>query len=149
MFDFSLGNSFYCDLAYLQVFRTIWTQALAEEFDIETPPPTQVSAHTDVATLTQEPEQNRLRLALQGLAAVHGGADLLFLAPIERIDQSPSPTGRATARQIQLTLRGADREAIQLDKTYLAELSDKLTTAARRRLQHIKAQGGFAQATEF
>ncbi|MEM9526259.1 MAG: methylmalonyl-CoA mutase family protein, partial [Bacteroidota bacterium] len=148
-FAFSVGTSFYGDVAKLRVFRGLWTQALAEEFGLETPPPTQISAHTDVATLTQGPEQNRLQLALQGLAAVHGGADLLFLAPIERVDQPPSPVGRETARRLQLQLRGAGLGAIPLDETYLAALSDKLSIAAQRRLQHIKAQGGFAQATEF
>lgn len=148
-FAFTVGTSFHSDVAKLRVFRALWTEALAEEFGLAAPPATQVSAHTDLATLTQDPAQNRLQLALQGLAAVHGGADLLFLAPVERADLPPSQGGRETARQLQVNLQGADLASPPLDEEYLSALSDKLSAAARSRLQNIKAQGGFAQATNF
>lgn len=148
-FAFSVGTSYYGDVAKLQVFRKLWAQALAEEFDIDNPTPTQISAHTDIATLRQDADQNRLKLAIQGLAAIHGGADLLFLAPVKGVDQRPSAAGRETARQLQLNLQGADLSSIRMDEEYLTALSDKLTSAAQRRLHHIKAQGGFAQATDF
>ncbi|MEL7160631.1 MAG: methylmalonyl-CoA mutase family protein [Bacteroidota bacterium] len=146
-FAVTVGASFYGDVAKLRVLRTLWAEALGE-LGITDPPPTQISAHTDLATLNSDADENRLRLATQTLAAKLGAADLLFLAPVEGIDQPPTTVGRQTARQLQARIFPANTQHLH-DESYLNELTAGLLTAARSRYQRVSAQGGFAQATEF
>ncbi|MEO0732325.1 MAG: methylmalonyl-CoA mutase family protein [Bacteroidota bacterium] len=147
-FAVTVGTSFYGDVAKLRALRILWAEALGE-LGITNPPPTRISAHTDLATLTADGDENRLRLATQALAAKLSGADQLFLAPVEGIDQSPTATGRLTARQLQVRIFTQPDLQKLPDVAYLDELTQGLCTAARNRYQRVMAQGGFAQATEF
>ncbi len=146
-FAFTVGTSLYGDIAKLRAFRILWAEALAG-MGIENAGTPLVSAHSDMDTMTGDREANQRNLTFQALAAIHGGADLVFLAPAEGMDRPPSPEGRQIALGIQQKLRHADAALLPLDEAYLSTLTAALTAATRGKLANIAAQGGFAHATE-
>jgi methylmalonyl-CoA mutase len=149
-FSFTVGTSFYTDVAKLRALRILWANVL-RGFGVENPAPTQIAAHSDIGTLTNERDENLLRLTTQALAAVTGGADSIFLAPAEGPDHAPTPFGRRMARNIQHLLRLESGLGQLPDPAagsfYLEKLTDALVESAWNRFKNIEAQGGFALAT--
>ncbi|WP_116108126.1 methylmalonyl-CoA mutase family protein [Lewinella sp. IMCC34191] len=151
-FAFTVGTSYYVDIAKLRALRILWANVL-RGFGIEAPEPVTVAAHSDLATLTDDRDQNLLLLTTQALSAVTGGADQLFLSPAEGPEEKATPFGHRMALNIQHLLRlesGLDAYADPAAGSYyLEKLTEMLVDAAWERFRAIEAQGGFAQATEF
>ena len=149
-FAFTVGTSFYGDVAKLRAFRALWSKVL-EELGLEHPPLAQIAAHTDITTMTGDARQDKLGLHLQALAADLGGADLLFPAPAEGPRREATPEGREQARSV---LRAFDPEdsltdAAHVDHAFLDDLTIALVKAAWKRYKDIQEQGGFAGAEDF
>ncbi len=151
-FAFTVGTSYYVDIAKLRALRILWANVL-KGFGVEDAAPVCIAAHTDLATLTDDRDANLLRLTTQALSAVTGGADQLFLAPAEGGDVPPTPFGRRMALNIQHLLRleaGLDQFADPAAGSYYLEtLTQHLVDAAWARFRAVEAQGGFAEAVEF
>lgn len=149
-FAFTVGTSYYVDIAKLRALRILWANVL-RDFGVEGAPPTTIAAHSDVATLTTDQDHNLLKLTTQALSAVTGGADQLFLAPAEGADQPATSFGRRMARNVQQLLRleaGLDAYADPAAGSYyLEQLTEQLVESAWDRFKSIEAQGGFALAT--
>ena len=150
-FAFTVGTSYYVDIAKLRALRILWANVL-KGFGIEDAPPTVIAAHSDAATLTQDRDQNLLRLTSQALSAVTGGADQLFLSPAEGADQPATPFGHRMALNVQHLLRleaGLDRYADPAAGSYYFEkLTEELVNSAWDRFLAIEEQGGFGVASE-
>ncbi len=150
-FAFTVGSSYYVDIAKLRALRILWANVL-KGFGIEDAPPTTIAAHSDPATLTEDRDQNLLRLTSQALSAVTGGADQLFLSPAEGPDQPATPFGHRMALNVQHLLRleaGLDRYADPAAGSYyLEKLTEELVKSAWERFLAIEAQGGFGEARE-
>ncbi|MCP9234750.1 methylmalonyl-CoA mutase family protein [Lewinella sp. JB7] len=150
-FAFTVGTSYYVDIAKLRALRILWANVL-RGFGIEDAPPAFIAAHTDHATLSDDRDANLLRLTTQALAAVTGGADQLFLSPAEGGDRPATPFGHRMALNIQHLLRlesGLDAYADPAAGShYLEKLTEELVNAAWDRFRTIEAQGGFAVAVE-
>ncbi len=151
-FAFTVGSSYYVDIAKLRAFRILWANVL-KSFGIESAPPVRIAAHSDVASLSADRDQNLLYLTTQALSAITGGADELFLAPAEGGDTPPTPLGHRLAINIQHLLKleaGLDEYADPAaGSCYLDTLTGQLVDAAWDRFRTIEAQGGFAEATDF
>ncbi|CAH1002424.1 Methylmalonyl-CoA mutase [Neolewinella maritima] len=151
-FAFTVGSSYYVDIAKLRAFRVLWANVL-RGFGIESAPPVVIAAHSDVATLMADRDQNLLHLTTQALSAVTGGAELLFLAPPEGDDAPPTPLGHRLSINIQHLLKLeaglADYADPAAGSYYLDTLTAQLVDAAWERFRTIEAQGGFAEATDF
>ncbi|MBB4080392.1 methylmalonyl-CoA mutase [Lewinella aquimaris] len=150
-FAFTVGTSYYVDIAKLRALRILWANVL-RGFGIEDAPPATIAAHTDHATLTNDRDANLLRLTTQALAAVTGGADQLFLSPAEGGDQPATPFGHRMALNVQHLLRlesGLDAYADPAAGSYYLEtLTRQLVDSAWERFRAVEAQGGFAVAVE-
>ena len=150
-FAFTVGTSYYVDVAKLRALRILWANVL-KGFGIEDAPPAVIAAHSDLATLTTDRDQNLLRLTAQALSAVTGGADQLFLAPAEGGDREPTPFGHRMALNVQHLLRleaGLDAYTDPAAGSYyLEKLTGELVDAAWERFRAIEAQGGFGEASE-
>ncbi|PPK85235.1 methylmalonyl-CoA mutase [Neolewinella xylanilytica] len=151
-FAFTVGTSYYIDIAKLRALRVLWANVL-KGFGITDAPPVTVAAHSDLAVLTEDRDQNLLLLTTQALSAVTGGADQLFLSPAEGAENKSTPFGHRMALNIQHLLRlesGLDAYADPAAGSYyLEKLTEQLVDAAWERFRAIEAQGGFAVATEF
>ncbi|TXF89196.1 hypothetical protein FUA23_11840 [Neolewinella aurantiaca] len=149
-FAFTLGTSFYGDVAKLRAFRALWSQVL-EELGLEDAPLAQIAAHTDITIMTGDAGENKLALHLQALAADLGGADIFFPAPAEGPQREATPEGRAQARAIPNAFEPEDSlsDAAYVDHTYLDDLTIALVKSAWTRYKTIQDQGGFAEASDF
>ncbi|WP_116125423.1 methylmalonyl-CoA mutase family protein [Lewinella sp. IMCC34183] len=150
-FAFTVGTSYYVDIAKLRALRILWANVL-RGFGIEDAPPTTIAAHTDLATLTADRDHNLLKLTTQALSAVTGGADQLFLSPAEGADQPATPFGHRMALNVQHLLRleaGLDQYADPAAGSYyLEKLTEELVNSAWERFRAIEEQGGFGVASE-
>ena len=149
-FAFTVGTSFYGDVAKLRAFRALWSKVL-DGLGLEDPPLATLAAHTDITTMTGNEEADRLSLHLQALAADFGGADLLFLAPAEGPRREATAEGRELIRNVLSAFRTEDglAETTHIDHDYLDDLTIALVKAAWARYKVIAEQGGFVEATDF
>ena len=151
-FAFTVGNSYYVDVAKLRALRILWANVL-RGFGIENARPVTIAAHTDLATLTPDRDQNLLLLTTQGLSAVTGGADQVFLSPAEGPEEKSTDFGHRMALNVQHLLRleaGLDAYADPAAGSYYLEtLTEQLVESAWERFKAVEAQGGFAEATDF
>lgn len=150
-FAFTVGTSYYVDIAKLRALRILWANVL-HSFGIEGGASVQIAAHTDTTMLTDDRDRNLLCLTTQALAAVTGGADQLFLAPAEGPDQRSTPFGQRMALNIQHLLKleaGLDQYADPAAGSfYLETLTEKLVESAWEQFRAVEAQGGFALAVD-
>ena len=149
-FAFTVGTSFYGDVAKLRAFRALWSKVL-EGLGVDNPPLTQIAAHTDITTMTGDLQQDRLRQHLQALAADFGGADLLFLAPAPGPRREATPAGRALTRSVVRAFGSEESiaDSVDLDHPFLDDLTIALVKAAWARYRTIQDQGGFTEAVDF
>jgi methylmalonyl-CoA mutase len=150
-FAFTVGTSYYVDIAKLRALRILWANVLSG-FGIENAPPLRIAAHTDLTTLTADRDQNLLRLTTQALSAVSGGADELFLAPADGDEPEATPFGHRMALNVQHLLRleaGLDAYADPAAGSYYLEtLTTQLVDSAWDQFRALEAQGGFAEAVD-
>ena len=145
-FALTVGTSYHVDVAKLRALRTLWLRVL-EEFGVTGAPPVVVAAHTDTTSLTDDWAENQDSLRAQAHAAVAGGADLVYLTPLEQVDDTPTLRARKFTMETQQQLqRGFSPIA---DDEHLAIITEELVAAAWGKYQHLVAQGGFALAMEF
>jgi methylmalonyl-CoA mutase len=149
-FVFTVGTSFYGDVAKLRAFRALWSKVL-EGLGLDNPPLAQIVVHTDITTMTGDATEDHLGLNLQALAADLGGADLIFLAPAEGPHHEASDDRREMTHDILHAFRGEDKltDAVDIDQNYLDDLTIALVQNAWVRYKIIEEQGGFASATDF
>ncbi|NJC25786.1 methylmalonyl-CoA mutase family protein [Neolewinella antarctica] len=146
-FALSVGTSFHGDVAKLRAIRRLWTTVLKEEFGVTTTEDkVLISAHTDVTTLTNDWAENRKRLSLHAHAMIQGGANLVFLTPLEQVDDSPTVRARNHATDVQKELRKEYTSLAQ--ERDLKTITDRLSEAAYDNYQHLVEQGGFATAVD-
>lgn len=150
-FAFTVGTSYYVDIAKLRAFRILWANVLAG-FGITEAAPAVIAAHSDIAALTDDKDKNLLLLTTQALSAVLGGADQLFLAPAEGGERPATPFGQRMALNIQHLLRleaGLDSYADPAAGSYFLEtLTEQLVERAWEQFRSIEAQGGFSLAVD-
>ncbi len=151
-FAFTVGTSYYVDIAKLRALRILWANVL-KGFGIVDAPPVTIAAHSDPGTLTGDRDKNLLHLTTQALSAVTGGADQLFLSPAEGAEEKSSDFGYRMALNIQHLLRLESGMAAYADPAagsyYLEKLTEQLVESAWERFRSVEAQGGFAVAIEF
>lgn len=149
-FAFTVGTSFYGDVAKLRAFRALWTKVL-EGMGLDNPPLAQIAAHTDITTMLGDQTADQLSLNLQALAADCGGADLVFLAPAEGMHVEATTARRTMTHDILQAFRSEDSlpDTIDLDQNYLDDLTVALVKAAWFRYKSIEDQGGFTEADTF
>lgn len=149
-FAFTVGYSFYGDIAKLRALRVLWSRVL-KDIGLTTTPRTEIAAHSDIAVLNDEGLDNSLQLQMQTLAAAIGGADMIFLAPADGPFGPATDEGRKTALQTQLDARSGQLRLPDdaINHSFLDAMTEALIEAAWKQYQTIEKQGGFTSAVEF
>lgn len=149
-FAFTVGYSFYGDIAKLKALRVLWSRVL-KDIGLTTTPTTEIAAHSDITVLNDDGLDSGLQLQMQTLAAAIGGADMIFLAPADGPFQSATEEGRKLALQTQLDARSGQFSLSEkaVDQAFLDAMTEALVEAAWKKYQTIEKQGGFASAVEF
>ena len=140
-FHFAIGSVFFTEIAKLRAFRLLWKN-VAEDFG-GTP---QIHIHCSSSKInhaTKAPYNNLLRTCTEGMSAVFGGCNSLFMHSF--IEKSES--GKRLARNQQLIMKEEsyfDKVADPTDGSYfINDLTRKLAEKTWQRFLEIEEGGGF------
>jgi methylmalonyl-CoA mutase N-terminal domain/subunit len=154
-FFFNAHNHLFEEVAKFRAARTLWAELLGERFGIIDREALKLRFHTQTAgsmLTAQQPLNNVVRTAVQGLAAVLGGTQSLHTNSYDEALGLPSPEASLLALRTQQLLAhesGIADTADPLAGSYLVEsLTAELTRRARRMIERIETMGGMLPAIE-
>jgi methylmalonyl-CoA mutase, N-terminal domain len=154
-FFFNAHNHFFQEVAKFRAARRLWASIMRDRFGA-TNPKAQVlrfHAQTGGSTLTaQQPENNIVRVAIQALSAVAGGAQSIHTNGYDEALALPTERSARIALRTQQILAaeaGGTDTADPLGGSFFIEaLTDELEAGARELIQRIDDMGGAVAAIE-
>ena len=154
-FFFNAHNHFFQEVAKFRAARRLWARIMRERFGATNPKAQALRFHaqTGGSTLTaQQPENNVVRVAIQALSAVAGGAQSIHTNGYDEALALPSERSAHLALRTQQLLAheaGGTDTADPLGGAYFIEaLTDELEEKASELIQRIDELGGAVSAVE-
>src|ERR687887_549554 len=154
-FFFNAHNHFFQEVAKFRAARRLWAQIMRERFGVTNPKAQALRFHaqTGGSTLTaQQPENNVVRVAIQALSAICGGAQSLHTNGYDEALALPTERSARIALRTQQILAheaGGTDTADPLGGAYFVEaLTDELETKASELIERIDELGGAVAAVE-
>jgi methylmalonyl-CoA mutase N-terminal domain/subunit len=154
-FFFNAHNHFFQEVAKFRAARRLWARIMKERFGATNPKAQALRFHaqTGGSTLTaQQPENNIVRVAIQALSAVAGGAQSLHTNGFDEALALPTERSARIALRTQQILAaegGATDTADPLGGSYFIEaLTDELEAEALKLIERIDELGGAVAAVE-
>jgi len=154
-FFFNAHNDFIEEIAKFRAARRLWARLMRDRFGATNPRAQQLRFHAQTAgsTLTaQQPDNNIVRVALQALAAVLGGAQSLHTNSRDEALSLPtedSVTIALRTQQIILHESGVANTVDPVGGAYAVEaLTDRIEREAVDLIASIDAKGGALCAIE-
>ncbi len=154
-FFFNAHNHFFQEVAKFRAARKLWAEIMTERFEAGNPKARALRFHaqTGGSTLTaQQPENNIVRVAVQALSAVCGGAQSLHTNGFDEALALPTEDAARIAlrtQQILASEAGGTDTADPLGGAYFIEsLTDELEQHARALMDEVDARGGAVAAIE-
>jgi methylmalonyl-CoA mutase N-terminal domain/subunit len=154
-FFFNAHNDLFEELAKFRAARRMWAAIVRDRFAARDPRSQLLRFHVQTAgsSLTaQEPENNVVRVTIQALAAVLGGAQSLHTNAMDEALALPTEKAARIALRTQQLLAHESGAANVVDPaggSYLLEaLTDQLEEEAWKLLERIDALGGMQRAIE-
>ncbi|MGZ3446638.1 MAG: acyl-CoA mutase large subunit family protein [Myxococcaceae bacterium] len=152
-FFFNVHNNFIEEIAKFRAARALWARIMRDRFGAKNPKSHMLRFHAQTAgsTLTaQQPENNVVRVALQAMAAVLGGAQSLHTNSKDEALALPSESSAKLALRTQQIIAHETGVADVIDPfggSYTLErLTDELEQRADAYLGKIHALGGMVEA---
>jgi methylmalonyl-CoA mutase N-terminal domain/subunit len=154
-FFFNAHNHFFQEVAKFRAARRLWARIMRERFGATNPKALALRFHaqTGGSTLTaQQPENNVVRVAIQALSAVAGGAQSIHTNAFDEALALPSERSAQIALRTQQLLAheaGGTDTADPLGGSYFIEaLTDELEAKAWELIERIDELGGAVSAVE-
>jgi len=154
-FFFNAHNDFFQEVAKFRAARRLWARIVRERFGATNPKALALRFHaqTGGSTLTaQQPENNVVRVAVQALSAVCGGAQSLHTNAFDEALALPTERSATIALRTQQILAaeaGTTATADPLGGSYYVEaLTDELERRAWELIEQVDDLGGAVQAIE-
>ncbi len=154
-FFFNAHNHFFQEVAKFRAARRLWASIMRERFGATNPKAQALRFHaqTGGSTLTaQQPENNIVRVAIQAMSAVAGGAQSVHTNGFDEALALPSERSARIALRTQQILAaeaGGTDTADPLGGAYFIEaMTDELEAQARELIQRIDDLGGAVAAIE-
>ena len=154
-FFFNAHNHFFQEVAKFRAARRLWARIMKERFGATNPKAQALRFHaqTGGSTLTaQQPENNVVRVAVQALSAVCGGAQSIHTNGFDEALALPSERSAHIALRTQQLLAneaGGTDTADPLGGSYFIEaLTEELETGAWELIERIDELGGAVAAVE-
>jgi methylmalonyl-CoA mutase N-terminal domain/subunit len=154
-FFFDVHIDFFEEIAKFRAARRLWSRLVEERFHVERPESQALRFHAQTAGVSltaQQPENNAVRVTLQALAAVLGGAQSLHTNSMDEALALPSEKAVRLAIRTQQILTHETGVANTIDPVggafYVEELTDRLESEARKLLAEIERRGGMLRAIE-
>jgi methylmalonyl-CoA mutase N-terminal domain/subunit len=154
-FFFNAHNHFFQEVAKFRAARRLWARIMGERFGATNPRALALRFHaqTGGSTLTaQQPENNVVRVAIQALSAVCGGAQSIHTNGFDEALALPTERSARIALRTQQLLAheaGGTDTADPLGGAYFVEaLTEELEARAWELIEHVDELGGAVAAIE-
>ena len=154
-FFWDVHNDFFEEIAKFRAARRIWSKVMRERFGARDPRSWQLRTHAQTAGVSltaQQPYNNLVRTALQGLAAVLGGTQSLHTNSLDETYALPTEESAMLALRTQQLIAhetGVDRAVDPLGGSYYVEyLTDEMEKRALEYIRRIDQMGGIIRAVE-
>jgi len=154
-FFFNAHNHFFQEVAKFRAARRLWAQIMRDQFGATNPRALALRFHaqTGGSTLTaQQPESNIVRVAVQALSAVCGGAQSLHTNAFDEALALPTERSARIALRTQQILAaegGVTDTADPLGGAYFIEaLTAELESRANELIERVEQMGGAVAAVE-
>src|SRR5215212_9064244 len=155
-FFFNGHNNVFQEVAKFRAARKMWAQIMRERFGARDERSLRLRFHTQTGGVTltaQQPENNIVRVALQGFAAVCGGTQSLHTNGYDEALALPSETSARIALRTQQILAhesGAADTADPFAGSYFIEaLTDEIEAAAQELMDRVEEMGGSVNCIPF
>ena len=154
-FFFACHMNFFEEVAKFRAARRLWARIMKDRFGASNPKSMMLRFHTQTggATLTaQQPENNIVRTALEGLAAVLGGTQSLHTNSFDEALSLPSEKAARIALRTQQLIgyeAGVADSADPLGGSWLVEsLTNEIEERARDYIARVDGMGGAVASIE-
>jgi methylmalonyl-CoA mutase, N-terminal domain len=155
-FFFNGHNNVFQEVAKFRAARRMWAHIMRERFGAASAKATMLRFHTQTGGVTltaQQPENNIVRVALQGFAAVCGGTQSLHTNGFDEALALPSERAAKIAVRTQQILAhesGATDTVDPFAGSYFVEaLTDEIELRANELIARVDALGGSVNAIQF
>ncbi|HWE26327.1 MAG TPA: methylmalonyl-CoA mutase family protein, partial [Myxococcales bacterium] len=154
-FFWDVHNDFFEEIAKFRAARRIYARTMRDRFGAKKPISMSLRTHAQTAGVSltaQQPYNNVVRTALQGLAAVLGGTQSLHTNSLDETYALPTEDAVRIALRTQQIIAyesGVDRVVDPLAGSYYVEyLTDEMEKRALQILDKIAQLGGIIRAIE-
>src|SRR5262245_18295142 len=154
-FFFNAHNDLLEEVAKFRAARRLWARLMRERFGARKPESWALRFHAQTAGVTltaQQPENNVVRVTVQALAAILGGAQSLHTNSRDEALSLPTEEAARIALRTQQILAHESGVANTIDPlggSYAIEsLTDRLEAEARALIERVDALGGMVVAIE-
>ncbi len=154
-FFFNVHNNFFEEIAKFRAARRLWARIMKERFGAKDPRSMMLRFHAQTAGMTltaQQVENNVVRVSVQALAAVLGGAQSLHTNSKDEALALPTEASARTALRTQQIIAYESEVADTIDPLagsyYVESLTRELEEKAREYLARIDDLGGAVAAIE-
>jgi len=155
-FFFNGHNNVFQEVAKFRAARRMWANIMGERFGATNPKAKMLRFHTQTGGVTltaQQPENNIVRVALQGFAAVCGGTQSLHTNGFDEALALPTERAAKIALRTQQILAHESGVTDTVDPfagSYFVEsLTDEIELRAQELIDKVDALGGSVNAIEF
>ena len=152
-FFFNGHNNVFQEVAKFRAARRMWARIMRERFGAENPRSQTIRFHTQTGGVTlaaQQPENNIVRVALQGFAAVCGGTQSLHTNGFDEALALPTERAARIALRTQQIIAhesGATDTVDPFAGSYFVEaLTDEIEERAQELIDKVEELGGSVQA---
>jgi methylmalonyl-CoA mutase, N-terminal domain len=155
-FFFNGHNNVFQEVAKFRAARTMWAEIMKERFGATNTKAMMLRFHTQTGGVTltaQQPENNIVRVALQGFAAVCGGTQSLHTNGFDEALALPSEQAAKTALRTQQIIAAESGAADTVDpfagSYYVESLTAEIESRASELIAKVDELGGAVNAIEF
>jgi methylmalonyl-CoA mutase N-terminal domain/subunit len=148
-FFFNAHNNFFEEIAKYRAARRIWAKRMKNEYGAKKPESMRLRFHTQTAGVSltaQDPENNIVRVAYQGLAAVLGGTQSLHTNSFDEALCLPTEKAVRIALRTQQLIAHETGVADTVDPLagsyYIEWLTNKMEQEANNYFERIEELGG-------
>jgi methylmalonyl-CoA mutase N-terminal domain/subunit len=154
-FFFNSHSDFFEEIAKFRAARRIWARVMRDRFQARNPRSWQLRFHSQTAGVSltaQQPYNNVVRTALQGMAAVLGGTQSLHTNSLDEALALPTEAAATLALRTQQIIAHETGVADVVDPfggSYFVEtLTNDLEAEALAYFREIDRRGGMVEAIE-
>jgi len=151
-FFFNGHNNVFQEVAKFRAVRRMWARIMRERFGSEDPKSQTIRFHTQTGGVTlaaQQPENNIVRVALQGFAAVCGGTQSLHTNGFDEALALPTERAARIALRTQQIIAHESGATDTVDpfagSYYVEALTDEIEERAQELIDQIEQLGGSVQ----